>query len=160
MVTASIVDIAQQVKTNIIANATSLGISKQLNAAQTPCVFYGDQEFINGSIVVCVEPATKVRTFDGYPNQTLNNFSVRVIAYVEKVDDDETTRLRCDQLAEALEHLLHSDLQLGGLVIQSLVSRIDFGYANRAPVDGGATRLLRAATLTYEPLTKTAATLP
>jgi hypothetical protein len=159
MVTASIVDIALQVQQNILDSYVELGISTLPDGNATPSVFYGDQEIIPAAVTVCVEPASKQRDWSGYSAMTDNNFNIRIIAYVEKVQDDTTTRLQCDRLAEALEHLVHSDLQLkdatgNALIIQGLVSSINFGYATRFNM------LLRVATLTYAPFTKTRVTVP
>jgi hypothetical protein len=158
MVTASIVEIALRVKQIITDSATDLGVSLLPNGSATPAVFYGDQEIIPAAKVVCVEPSSIARSWSGYPALTDNNFNIRIIAYVEKVQTDELTRLECDRLAEALQHLLHQYLQLpdavgNNLIIQGLISNIDFGYATRG-------RLLRVATLTYSPFTKTSVTLP
>lgn len=119
---------------------TQLLIDKITTAAatfDTPVqlpVFYGDQNRIPKTPMVCIEPANKVRTLAGVPNMTENEYEVLIIVYGNKVQEMQTTRKQVDHLAFQIEFLIHQDLQLknGGPtpnMIHGYVRQSESGYA-------------------------------
>jgi len=111
-------------------------------------VWYGDQELIPRTPAVAVESGSKTRELTGAPDVTTNRFTVFVLTYMAKIQDVQTTRKMADQLAEAIELLLHDDTTIGGLVIFGMCTSVEPGYAIR----GGT--LMRAARITWEGFTK------
>lgn len=106
-------------------------------------VLYGDQDKVPVSPLICVEPNTKPRSFNGVPRRTEINFEAYVIIYFGSLSDTQTIRRQCDLIAEAVEARLHSRPTCGNLVISSLVSNLESGVANK----GGT--LMRATRLTW-----------
>lgn len=106
-------------------------------------VNYGDVDKVDVVPLVCVEPSSKPRAFNGTPRRTEVNFEVYVLIYYGTLAGTQANRRQTDLIAEAVEKRLHSDPQCGGLVISSLVTGIDSGVANK----GGA--ILRASRLTW-----------
>jgi hypothetical protein len=112
-------------------------------------VWYGDQEMVPRTPAVAVEPGSKARVIAGTSRSTENRLTVYLMVYVAKIQDVQATRKTTDQIAEAIEVHLHNDPTLGGLVIFSMVSSVESGYAIR----GGT--LMRSARMTWEGLSKT-----
>lgn len=107
----------------ILTNKTALGIQ---------AVFYGDQQKIAVTPTVCIESDFKNRTINGLPRRTDNQLSAFVLVYHSPVQDTQVTRKQVDQLAEAIEALIHTDARMGGLVIHSLVTQTQSGFSDRA----------------------------
>jgi hypothetical protein len=106
-------------------------------------VSYGDVDKVDVVPLICVEPSSKPRAFNGVPRRTEVNFEVYVLIYYGTLAGTQSTRRDTDVIAEAVETRLHSDPQCGGLVISSLVTDMTSGVANK----GGA--LIRATRLTW-----------
>lgn len=111
-------------------------------------VWYGDQELIPRSPAVAVEPGTKTRTLTGMPRMATNNFTVFILVYVAKLQDIQLTRKTSNQLAEAIEDLIHGDSNLGGLVVHGFCTSQESGYAVRGSL------LMRAVRISYEAMSK------
>jgi hypothetical protein len=106
-------------------------------------VMYGDQDKIPVVPMVCVEPSSKRRDFNGAPRRTQIDFEVYVLVYYGTLQDTQLNRAEVDRIAEAVEARLHEAQRCDGLVISSLVTGLDSGAANK----GGA--LMRATRLTF-----------
>jgi hypothetical protein len=99
-------------------------------------IVYGDQEIIPRSPYICVEPGNKTRNLEGAPQQVRNTFVVYILVYVSG-PEKLLARAQCDELAEAVETLLHKDLQLnngvpspgGDIVIHGYCTNFESGYA-------------------------------
>jgi hypothetical protein len=113
---------------------TSVGIAQ---------VLYGDQEKINVVPLVCVEPSQKSRDFNGAPRRTQIDFEIYILVYYGTLQDTQLNRAEVDRIAEAVETRLHAALTCDGLVINSLVTNLTSGAANK----GGT--LMRATRLTF-----------
>jgi len=111
--------------------------------------FYGDQDRLPSTPAVCVEIGDKQRGLEGAPDMTRNELEVFILVYHNKVQNIEDTRRECDQIAFDIEHLLHQDLQLGGLVIQGYCTGHESGYTYKANT------LYRSARLTWRGINKT-----
>jgi hypothetical protein len=60
-----------------------------------------------------------------------NDFTVYLMVYHTKLQDEQMTRLQCEQHAEDIVALLHTDKQMGGLVFAGWVTAVDPGFAVR-----------------------------
>lgn len=132
---ASYVDMADYLKTLIETNRTSLGLAD---------VYYGDQNNIPRTPSACVDPGGKDRGLNGAPRRTLVTLTNYVLIYHNKMTSTEIIRREDDQRAEAIEKLIHQDSQMGGLVIDSMVTGIESGYLMRERT------MFRASRLTIE----------
>jgi hypothetical protein len=106
-------------------------------------VMYGDQEKIAVVPLVCVEPSDKTRTFVGAPRRTQINFELFILIYYGTMQTTAENRKDVDTIAEKVEARLHEALTCDGLVINSLVTDLTSGAANK----GGS--LVRATRLTF-----------
>jgi hypothetical protein len=133
MTTASHYAFNQYVMGVLTANKTTLGLFD---------VFYGDQNLLPGSPVVCVEPDTKATELKNATRGVDVYFRTYVLVYVSFVASPEDNRKAADQLAEAIETLLNADAQCGGLVIHSMVEELTSGYATKSGTIVRASRIL------------------
>ena len=95
-------------------------------------VYYGDQEKIPRVPTACVDTGAKRRELNGAPRRTQVDMETYVMIYTGAVASQSANREQDDQVAEAVEDLIHQDATMGGLVIDSLVSNIEYGYAVRS----------------------------
>jgi hypothetical protein len=101
-------------------------------------VWYGDQDRIPRTPAICIEPNEKNRTLAGLPNMTENEFQIYIMVYHNKAQDNQNTRLECDQVAFDVEKLLHQDLQLTAgnpsdpMMIHGFVRSNESGYTFKA----------------------------
>jgi len=94
-------------------------------------VYYGDQEKIPRVPTVCVDTGSKRRELNGAPRRVMVDMELYVLVYTGAVASLSANREQDDLIAEAVETLIHLDATMGGLVIDSLVSDIEYGYALR-----------------------------
>jgi hypothetical protein len=132
--TASISELARYTTDRFQNNLAALGLE---------AAYYGDQDKLPVTPVVCIEPSDKSRALNGAPRRTLVEIDLYVLLYLTKVQSPQLNREQCDQLAEAVEAFLHADNNMGGRAIHSLVTRIESGFVNKANT------LVRASRLTY-----------
>jgi len=95
-------------------------------------VFYGDQDKIPSTPVVCVEVNDKNRTMRGMQKTYTIEMEIYVIVYHSKVGSPQDNRLGADIMSEQVEDLLHKDNRCGGLVIDSFVTKNESGTAQKA----------------------------
>ena len=135
--TGSLVDIATYLHDLVVANQATLGLAD---------VFWGDQDRIPRTPAVAIEPDSKSRMLDGAPRRTLVEARVVLLVYHAKVQDIQVTRKQADQFAEAVETLIHTDKNLGGLVIHGMVTDLESGYAYKSGTLFRTARLIYTAT--------------
>lgn len=135
--TDSLVTYAQYLYNLLNDNKDELGLE---------LVFYGDQTKLGATPAVCVDPNLKTREISGAPRRTAVELSAFIIVYHSKVQDNQTTRVETDKYSETVESFIHQNAQMGGLVIHSLVSRMESGYLTRSNVQYRTTRLTVDAT--------------
>jgi hypothetical protein len=111
-------------------------------------VWYGEQTNIPRFPALTVDPAPVKSTLNGVPMMLRNDFTVYVYVYLAKIGDLQATRLACEQLAEAVRDVIHTDKTLGGNIIQGWVTEIEPGFARKS----GA--LLVADRITFEGMDK------
>jgi hypothetical protein len=128
----SLVTFGQYIYDMLVQNQTPLGLE---------AVFYGDQIKIPVTPTACVDTGTKARAYDGVPRRTMNQVTGYVIVYHSLVQDIQKTRKEVDQLAEAIETLIHADSTFAGNFIDTLVTQIESGYMNRSQVQYRSSRL-------------------
>jgi hypothetical protein len=133
--TDSLVTITQFWVDKFKANAVTLGIPDLPGttgpAGSDPSIFYSDQTLIPVTPTVCVESGPKLRDLRNTGFASTNTFTVYVMVYHGKLQDEQVNKKECDQFAEAIEALMHTDKQAGGLMYNGWVERIDPGIARR-----------------------------
>jgi hypothetical protein len=134
--TGSIVDIADYC-------LAQLSDSDWMTANSVQQVLYGDQNKIGLTPLICVEPSEKARELVGVPRRTQVDMDVHVLVYYGKIQDVQLNRREGDLLPEAVEARLHEDPTCGGLVTNSMVSRLVSGFANKSGT------LIRTTRLTF-----------
>jgi hypothetical protein len=123
-------------------NGGPLGLATQPDG--TPAVYYGDQSRIPVTPTACVDPGEKRQTLNGAPRRVEINFTTYILLYHNPVKGVETLTKESDAIAEAIEDVIHTDAQMGGIVVHSLVSVIEYGYQTRGNT------LYRVSRLTVE----------
>lgn len=114
--------VATYIKNLIDTNKVALNVDN---------VLYGDHNMIPGGITVTVMPGMKNRTLQRVASPgagTRNRMIVLVTVYCNETGDEQTLSLKTDQIAEAVEHLLHQNTTLGDNVIHGFVETWDPGY--------------------------------
>jgi hypothetical protein len=106
-------------------------------------VYYGDQDKIPTTPIVCIEPDDKSNVLNGVPRKTLTTVGLYLIVYVDKVQSPQLNRKESDEIVEQLEDFLHADPTMGGAAIHSLVDRIESGSSNKGNT------IYRAARITF-----------
>lgn len=106
-------------------------ITAQKAPLQIQDVYYGDQLKIPRTPSVCVDSDNRNREINGAPRRVANVLSAFIIVYHSPVQDVQKTRKDVDLLGEQIEALVHADPQLGGIVIHSLVTQYQSGYATK-----------------------------
>ncbi len=114
--------IVQYIVDKFEANKNALGVKN---------VYYGDQNRIPHIPSITVEGGDKDREYTQTGLQTTVSLPVYIYVYHSGIRDLQITKKANDELSEAVEALLHQDVNLGGLVINGLVVNIEPGYANR-----------------------------
>jgi len=128
--------VAQYIFNLITTNKVALGLDN---------VLYGDQNEITPGKVAVVATGRKDRTLArvAFPGAgTLNRMIILVTIYNNTVGGEATKSLETDQLAEAVEHLLHQNTTMGGNIIHGFVETFDPGYNFRRGSMFRATQLV------------------
>lgn len=112
-------------------------------------VFYGDQDRIPRSPVLCVEPFNLRRELTSATRRTTNTFLIYVLSYHSEVRSPQSNRKDSDMLAEAVATVLHADPTMGSLVTHSYVIEMVSGYQVKS------NQMFRANRLTLEAINKT-----
>lgn len=117
--------LAQYIMALIETNKVALGVDT---------VLYGDQDKITPGITVVVQAGTKNRNLKGvaFPGgRTDNEMIIIITVYNNKLDSEASARLEVDQVAEAVEVLLHQNTTMGAgddaLIYHGFVVRWDPG---------------------------------
>lgn len=114
-------------------------------------VWDGDQQLIPNYPAVCVETGSKQRELFATATSAQNTFTIYLMLYYSLItDDSQVIRSKAIELAEKLEHVLHTLYSnLNGRVIFGYVQEINPGYTQRK---NGLTHVVR---LTWQAITKT-----
>jgi hypothetical protein len=147
-ITDSVDTVTQYVIDKLKANAAVLKTSTNV-VVDPQDIYYGDQEKFPRTPSICVDPGNRARILQGVSYRTDNNFVLYIYVYHAKVQDNQITRKEVQQISEAIETLLHSDPQLGGIVIHSFCTLNESGYVYRQNT------MYRTCRITFEPYSKT-----
>lgn len=114
-------------------------------------VAYGDQKLIPRTPYVTVESGSLERSIAGIggKGQTLNDFTVYILAYTSKVQSNQENRKQSDALSTTIVRQLEDDIKFGELLIHSHVQRIEPGFTTRSG------DLMRTVRLTWVGQSKT-----
>jgi hypothetical protein len=104
-------------------------------------VLYGDDDRSPVTPCAVIETGSKHRDLEGIPRRVLNTMTVYIMLYLERIQDAQLNRKQAETLAEDVETQLHADAQLGGLVIHSFVTDVEYGYATRNGINVSAARM-------------------
>lgn len=113
--------LAQYIQSLINTNKAALGLDD---------VLYGEHENIPKAKTAVVNSGTKTREIAGAAmpgGMSLNRMTVIITVYNSTVGAEGVQRLAVDQLAEAIEALLHTDTTMGGLLIHGFCETMDPG---------------------------------
>lgn len=130
--TSNRVTITQAVVDLLTTNKGALGVLD---------VWYGDEQLIPRVPAISVDGAPKTKEWYGTGNQTRNEFVLQITIYHGQLASMQVTQKACEELAEAVEDVLESDIRLGGLLTDSLVTASEPGFSRRGSVTMKATRL-------------------
>ena len=115
-------------KSSVVAMAIVALLETNKDALGLDQVYYGDQLNLPNAKCAAVRVGRKTRERAGVagPGGRMMNFMPIVInVYNSTVGDEGSQRLVVDQLAEAIEDLLHLDITVGGLTLDGFVSEFD-----------------------------------
>lgn len=133
--TDSLKVVAEYLETLLETNKGSLGLQD---------IYYGDQSRIPRTPTACIDPGEKQQNLNGAPRRVEINFTIYILLYHNPVKGVETLTKESDNISEAIENRIHLNPTLGGNVIHSLVTRIEYGYQTRGNT------LYRVSRLTVE----------
>lgn len=140
--------VVAQVVLNLLSdNKDSLGLDE---------VYYGDQLNIPNAKCAAVRVGRKTRERAGAAGpggRMMNYMPITINVYNSTVTDEASARLIVDQLAEAIEDLLHQDITLGGVILDGFVSEWDPDPVFRTG------SMFRVVQLTFQARSKTNLTL-
>jgi hypothetical protein len=113
-------------------------------------VFFGDQDMVPRTPAIAVDPLRLDREIQGIMSggMTKNTFLIYVFVYHAPIQNGQVTRQESDQLADAVQNVLHQDLTLGGLIIHGFCTMSESGVAHR----GGS--MLRTHRITWTGISK------
>lgn len=114
--------VAEFLETLLETNKVALGLAD---------VWYGDQNRIPRTPAACIDPGEKRRTLNGAPRRTQVDMIVYILVYHNPVTSVETIAKTTDGLTESIEEKIHLDATMGGLLIDSMVSTVEYGYQTR-----------------------------
>lgn len=120
--TNNLLPVAQYLENLLETNKAVLGLQD---------VWYGDQSRIPRTPTACIDPGEKRRTLNGAPRRTLLDLTVYILIYHNPIKNIEVINRDSDGLAESVEAKIHENAQMGGLVIDSMVTAVEYGYQSR-----------------------------
>lgn len=127
----------------LVSEASTLGVDPQKG------YYYGEQDLIPTSPTICVVPGPESSEYNGVGGRpVLITFQTYVMVYVDKIQDIQISTHSAMQLAAAVKRAIHSDVKLGGNVLDCFCANAEPGYAVRR------TSLMAAARLTFRSRSK------
>lgn len=139
--TTSIVTIAKALESLLNERKGDLGIL---------AVYYGDQDMLATTPVVCVEPNMKENNLrrSGGGKMADPVITTDLLLYHGAVQSTQNNRLEADQFAEAVEAVIHEDFTLGGIIVYGHITLLESGYSRKVGT------LYRSTKLTHEAITQ------
>jgi len=111
-------------------------------------VWEGDQNLIPRVPAICIVMGDYKRTLSGAPFRTDNEFTIYLMVYHGGVRDNQLNYRECNERAEAIMTLLHTDKTMGDNVIHGYVTGMEPGYQEKKT-------LMYVTRITWQGLTKT-----
>lgn len=109
--------------------------TKSALLGQYGSLFYGDQNRLPTTPVVCVEAGPTRRTLVGAPLMVMCEHECYILVYHSKVQSEETNKLESETIAEGIANELDKNPTLigpnseAGIVTNGFCTSIDPGYA-------------------------------
>jgi hypothetical protein len=100
------------------------------NALELDGVLYGFHTmipFANAAVVMSRGKNRALAGVQGPGGRTLNGLIIGIDLHRSLVGDEETERIRIDEIATAVENLIHDDTTVGGIIIHGFFDRVDRG---------------------------------
>ena len=117
---SSSVEVTSRIHDLLTERSPELGLSK---------VYYGRQDLMPEFPSACVESFPKSRAWNGAGRRMEVTLRTGILVYVSKIQSSTITKKESEQLAEAIEVILHEDFTLGDRVIHGMVTRMDYGVS-------------------------------
>jgi hypothetical protein len=122
-VNGSIFSFTKYIQLKLDENKTTLNLD---------AVYYGDQERIPVGRAACVDSGEKATEYSGAPRRVTIQMTTYIMIYTSMVRSSQENREADDQIAEAVETLLHQSEDFEGQVnVDTLVTGVEYGYALR-----------------------------
>ena len=139
VMSGSLVAVCDYLFDKIVDNEVSLGVA---------ATYFGDQEKLPTTPVVCVEPGIKRNLLRQAAGARMLDivFELTLLVYHSFITSPQENRRGADALAEAVEAVVHSDRTLGGLVIHGYCPEIQSGYTTKSGSLVRANKILYQAT--------------
>lgn len=136
ILTKSLVVIADYMLDKLKDNKATLGIME---------AYYGDQDKLATTPVVCVEPQYKANALRQAATARMLDieFNLTFLVYHSFIVSPQENRRGSDALAQDIEDLVHSDRDLNGLVIHGYCTLNESGYTTKG------NSLVRSNKITY-----------
>lgn len=140
----SLPDITQALVDKLTTNSASLGLKG---------VFYGDQDKLSATPIACVEPDMKDNISISPFRKLEIEMTIYIVVYHSLVESAQLNRKDADNMADAIETLIHLDkglLRLDGTarVTHCYIKRIASGYVKKG------SSVVRASRLTFSARTQ------
>jgi hypothetical protein len=96
-------------------------------------VWLGDQQLLPRTPAACVVVGNTAVDLAGAPRRVNDTYNLTINVYHTKITDNQEVERQCNQRAEAIRRFLdnYDSGRLDGLVIDSMVTLIEPGFANR-----------------------------
>lgn len=122
--TNSLVEVCDYQYNKMVDNKANLGLVD---------VYFGDQDKIPVTPVVCIEPQIKTNILNEAGAGRLISIEFRLffLVYYSFIQSPQDNRRGADALAEAIESVVHSDRTLGGLITHGYCTDVESGYTTK-----------------------------
>ncbi len=123
--TGSLVEVCDFLFDKMVDNKANLGLAD---------VFFGDQDRLPTTPVVCIEPGIKRNLLRQAAGARMLDvvFELTILVYHSFITSPQENRRGADALAEAIEAVVHSDRTLGNRVIHGYCPEIQSGYTTKS----------------------------
>lgn len=92
---------------------------------------YGDQDKLVARNTLCFEPDVKSTELTGANRLVMREFRAYALLYTAAVTSPEMNREESDRLAEQVEDIINTSINLGETVLHCMVTENASGYSNK-----------------------------
>lgn len=117
-------------KDQVVALAIRDLLKNNMISLELDAVLYGFQTMIPVANAAVVMARGKRRTLVGVQGpggRTDNGLMIGIDVHRSKIGDEETERIKLDDIADAIEDLVHNDTTVQGLIIHGFFESVDRG---------------------------------